>query len=366
MYKIVGDVMEKIYIKYQVLVNGLPQIDKYKIDEFTLKQGHLKEEYFNNKYTTVESELKLNMNYYLHSCIIDFEKLTYNYFENDEFIEFEISNKRKLNGKADNLFNANNDIFNKIEDLEKKLRLILNIPLSFQFIIIKVFNENKEYLFSLKKYGTISFWNRLDYKIEVDELNNNSRFYLDYNAMKKINNNNFKRALEFYMDSFESEKISIRYILLFSSLESLFNLDSEDVTKKLKRYVAKILAEDNAEEYERIAEEINLLYDKRCKYVHGKNINCIAMNDEVLLRRYVRKVIITYWVIINATQKTSRQILAYLDSNKVDIQIKAVVVSLNSKNFSEQQRNLINLIEKNGVKIPDDVKANILSKCNDK
>ena len=116
MYKIVGDVMKKIYIKYQVLVNGLPQIDKYKIDEFTLKQGHLKEEYFNNKYTTVESELKLNMNYYLHSCIIDFEKLTYNYFENDEFIEFEISNKRKLNGKADNLFNANNDIFNKIED----------------------------------------------------------------------------------------------------------------------------------------------------------------------------------------------------------------------------------------------------------
>jgi len=188
---------------------------------------------------------------------------------------------------------------------------------------------------------------------------------MDFNSMKNTNNNYFNRAIEFYNDSFESEKISNRYILIFSSLEAIFNLDTEDVTEKISRYSAKLLAENNEKEYNQIYSDVKKLYKKRCDYIHGSKTNNISDDDEKLLRRYVRKIIIAYWMIILNTKMTSKQILKYLDSDeKLDLQIRLVISTINSNSFSEQQHKAVNIVEKElGRPIPEETKKLLYSNC---
>lgn len=249
--------------------------------------------------------------------------------------------------------------------MEKKIRIILNIPILFQSISIEFYDINKKYVGTYQFNRPISYWNRLLYNLSPEEIHNNSRFRMDFNSMKNTNNNYFNRAIEFYNDSFESEKISNRYILIFSSLEAIFNLDTEDVTEKISRYSAKLLAEDNEKEYNQIYSDIKKLYKKRCDYIHGSKTNNISDDDEKLLRRYVRKIIIAYWMIILNTKMTSKQILKYLDSDeKLDLQIRLVISTINSNSFSEQQHKAVNIVEKElGRPIPEETKKLLYSNC---
>lgn len=183
--------------------------------------------------------------------------------------------------------------------------------------------------------------------------------------MKSTNNNQFNRALEFYNDSFESEKISSRYILIFSALESIFNLDMEDVTEKISRYSAKLLTEENDKEYNQVYSDIKKLYKKRCDYIHGSKTNNILDEDEKLLRFYVRKIIIAYWMIILHTRKTAKQILNYLNSDeRLNLQIRLVISTINSGSFTEQQHKLVDIVEKElGRSIPYEIKELLYSNC---
>lgn len=190
---------------------------------------------------------------------------------------------------------------------------------------------------------------------------------MDFNAIKSTENNQFNRALEFYNDSFESEKISSRYILIFSSLEAIFNLDLEDITEKISRYSAKLLAEENEKEYKQVYSDIRKLYKKRCDYIHGSKTNNILDEDEKLLRFYVRKIILAYWMIILYTKKTAKQILEYLNSDeKLDLQVRLFISTLNSNNFTEQQHKIVDIVEKElGKKFPEETKKALYGKCDD-
>ena len=358
--------MKKIYIRYKILVNGFHVLNPYSIDGFTLKSSTFDKDIFSNKYDINKDGIKFNLNYYLESCFTDSEKLTYNYFESDEFEEYEVSNKVNINSKTViNLLQKKKEIYNRVDELERKLRLTLNIPLLFQIVNIEVYDENKIFLTAVQGNRRLSFWNRLTYNISPEEFSNNSRFNFDFNAMKNIDNNQFKRALEFYNDSFESEKITNRYILIFSALEAIFNLDMENVTEKISRYSAKLLAEENESEYIKIYEDIKRLYKKRCDYIHGSKTNNILDDDEKILRFYVRKIIIAYWLITLHTGKSAKQILEYLNSDeKLELLVRIYIATINAPNFSEQQHNVINIIEKElGTEIPSETKKIIFDKC---
>ena len=353
-----------MYLKYKILVNGLNVKGTYNIDGFTLKSGRFEKNMFNGNYDYKNDGMYIDMNSYLLSCMTDYEKLSYNYFESDEFEEIYVSNKITKNTVCE-IIKRNSKIKEKVIDLEKKLRLILNIPLLFQFVIVEFYDKDKEYINSCRLNRAISYWNRLTYKISPEEFHNNSRFKMNFEYMKNTNNNSFNRALEFYNNSFESEKISNRYILIFSALEALFNLDSANVTEKISKYSAKLLAENDKEEYVSIYKDIKRLYKNRCEYIHGKNRNSIKETDEKLLRFYVRKIIIAYWYVIIYTKKTSKQILEYLDSNeKLDLQVRLFIKCINANNFTEQQHKLVNAVEDElSVFIPDETKEIIYSKC---
>lgn len=358
--------MKSIYLKYKILVNGLCTKTNYSIDGFTLKRSKFDIKIFKHKYDVNKKGIDFNLNLYLMNCINNELELSYNYLETDNFEEIKISNKQKINSQTitEILINKKEIIY-KIYNLEQKIRLSLNIPLIFQIVCIEFYDESKKFLEAIQINKSFSNWNRLIYDISNDEFSNNSRYRFNFNDMKNTNNNHFNRALEFYNDSFESEKISNRFILIFSSLEAIFNLESSQVTEKISRYTAKILANGNEKEYEKVYSNIKKLYKKRCRYIHGSENNNILIEDEILLRYYVRKIIINYWIIIITTKKTAKEILNYLNSGeKLDLQVRLVISSLNSSNFTEQQHKIINIIENElGIEVPIQTKNAIYKKC---
>lgn len=140
------------------------------------------------------------MNLYLISCLKpDYKKLSYNYFESDEFTEIQVQNKTTKN-TLNKVLENNKKIIEKVMDLEKKIRIIFNLPILFQSINIEFYDENKKYVGTYQLNRPISYWNRLTYNLDSDEIYNNSRFGVDFNAMKNSNNNYFNRAIEFYND----------------------------------------------------------------------------------------------------------------------------------------------------------------------
>ena len=85
-----------------------------------------------------------------------------------------------------------------------------------------------------------------------------------------------------------------------------------------------------------------------------------------MLRFYVRKIILAYWAIVLYTKKTAKKILEYLNSDeKLDLQVRLFISTLNSKNFREQQHRVVDIVEKeleHGM--PEQTKKALFSKCN--
>ena len=358
--------MRKIYVKYQILVNGFNVLSPYTIDGFIIKDEYLNEEIYKSQQSISSGNIPINLNYFIHHCLVDYDKLKVKYFESKDYFEYELSDDINFDvNEGQEIFENNPRILETVFDLEKKLRIIFNIPILFQVIYIEFFDENKNKMFNIFVNNKVSSWNRAAYPISKKELENNSRFSINFELMKNTNNKHFNRALEFYNESFENDKLSTRFILIFSSLETIFNLDSECVTKKLAKYTAKLLSEDNKLEYKKIEKDIRRLYKARGKYIHGFETDCITIEDEILLRRYTRRVIIVYWYIVLLCKMSSRQILKELDSDrKFDIMIRQVIAVVNATSFFEQQHKSIDLIEKEiGREIPKYCKDKLLELC---
>lgn len=358
--------MKKIFINYKILVNGFNPVNKFTIDGFELKYGSFKEESFYFEKNKVSDEMEINMNLYLFSCLTDKSKLEYNYFEPNNLFEIEVSNKTNSKDYPKILRNKP-EILERVNKLEQKLRIIFNTPIFFQNIIIEFYDENKLKLGFTQLNKSINFWNRLNYAISSEEVTNNSRFNLDLDKFIHTKNPQFNRAVEFYNESFNSEKISIRFILIFSALESIFNLNEKKIAEKLGEYSANLLVvNNNLSDKEKIKSDIKRLYNKRCNYVHGSKKNPIKMEDEILLRRYARMIIISYWLIILNTNESAKEILMYAKGIKeMDLTVKLEIITATAQSFYEQQYNCIKFLENEGIKIPEKTKKNLLSSVNE-
>ena len=282
------------------------------IDGFELKVSSFNKQIFNiSEEELNESGKFFNLNYYLYSCITDYEKLSYNYFESVEYSNFKIKNDEILNKDT-----------------------IIDI-LTFNKIFEKIYDENKKNLFNVQVINKMSTYNRLKYELDEDEFSNNSRLHLDFKFMKNIKNLQFKRALEFYNDSFESDNVRSRFILIFTSLEAIFNLDGKSISEKLSECISVLLSQNNEQEKEKIKKDIKYLYSKRSKYVHGKT-NAIQKEDEKLLRFYTRKIILIYWFILYDTNLSSENILEYIYNKKnFNLRVRLFISAISSNNFDE-------------------------------
>ena len=169
-----------MFIKYKILVNGLNPIGIYTLDGFTMKKGTFEERMFDMKYNQDNIGINLNMNLYLISCLNDYEKLTYNYFESNELIEIEVSNKTTKNNLS-KVIDNNKKIIDRAMDLEKKIRIIFNIPILFQSINIAANSPFANLIpFLFRRYSSFSFRQRI-FPLQKPDTFSSERNFPDFN-----------------------------------------------------------------------------------------------------------------------------------------------------------------------------------------
>ena len=67
--------MRKIYVKYQILVNGFNVLSPYTIDGFIIKDEYLNEEIYKSQQSISSGNIPINLNYFIHHCLVDYDKL---------------------------------------------------------------------------------------------------------------------------------------------------------------------------------------------------------------------------------------------------------------------------------------------------
>ena len=153
--------MRKIYVKYQILVNGFNVLSPYTIDGFIIKDEYLNEEIYKSQQSISSGNIPINLNYFIHHCLVDYDKLKVKYFESKDYFEYELSDDINFDvNEGQEIFENNPRILETVFDLEKKLRIIFNIPILFQVIYIEFFDENKNKMFNIFVNNKVSSWNR--------------------------------------------------------------------------------------------------------------------------------------------------------------------------------------------------------------
>lgn len=333
--------MSKIKLKCKILINGLYPMHKYKIDEFTQKTGT-----YNEKLLDVENPdyIFYAAGHMVQSMYAVKEKkgIFYEYFENDDYIEIEIDDKIYKNSKEIQKY-VLDMFYKKIGMLEKRLRLITNICIGLPVFNVNIYNEEEKFITKVGGIpGKTSNLRIATYTDKMKEiLSERTRFNIISETLEKLENENdrYKRAINFYNDSFYVEDIGIKFTLLFSALETLFNLNGRFVKRTIAKYASKILFLSTEKEKE-INDKLKDFYRIRSNYIHGNEPISIEKEIEFELREIVRKVLLIYWLISNSNKKvkTPKEMINYLDNNtkdSIDLQLQIFIKALDMKEYSD-------------------------------
>lgn len=222
--------------------------------------------------------------------------------------------------------------FEKLILLERKLRLITGIGITLPVVKVSLFDEKGD------SYSCMTGTTWKVSNIEVKDYDNDLKYKLSHNLQLRINddaikeleekNIRFGRALDFYVNSFDSSNIGVRFTLLFSALESLFNIDKEGITKEISNYSSRMLFLSSNEKSS-VRNKIFDFYDKRSCYIHGNSADELTADDEAELRSYVREILIIYWDIsITYEIYDPQEIKALIDStdrNSLNLQVQLFI-----------------------------------------
>lgn len=356
--------MQTIKIKYKYIISGFPSINgDYKIHNFK----YIKRPIDLSKFDLTDIENTIYVGHFLNEYSYttkDDDKKYYNCLECDDYFNYNISSKCIFNKEKLNLlFSKYPDILLKADKLVKELRLVLNIPISIYIQILEVYSSDEMLIGKCVYFVGGTFWNKLSY-IDAEELSKNARFHINYDLFTDVKLERYHRALSFFYDSFDSEKKEIRFIMLMSSLECLFNYklrNSESITHKVSTIFANIFSTFDGR-YDYYYQIAKVFYDKRSKYLHGNN-NTISEADEKELRKYSRIILLFVSLVIINNSFSLKEMLKYLENNKqYNLQDKLFLTALFAKDFKEQQLGLLDVIKKSGFKIPKETENFILSK----
>lgn len=96
-------------------------------------------------------------------------------------------------------------------------------------------------------------------------------------------------AFKSFIQSYNIDDLKIKFLLLITSLESIYTVNTIGIKKTLMKHVGKTISK-NKKEYDDISTEIKCLYKKRSDISHGKEI-AIENDDLITLETIVRRVI---------------------------------------------------------------------------
>ena len=81
---------------------------------------------------------------------------------------------------------------------------------------------------------------------------------------------------------------------MVSSLEALFNITGDEITKEVSTYSSNILFLNNKEK-SKSKWKISTYYNIHSKYIHGNDGYQLTEKEESELRDYVREILLIYW-----------------------------------------------------------------------
>ena len=337
----------KLFYRTKILISGIFPMKNFKIDGYTEKTG------------IHNSELMIDINnpdyifysaghliHSLYSYKGQKENL-YEYFENEELFEYEIDDEISKDEFQKVFLRYQLD---KVNLLQRKLRLLTGLGITLPVFTTLVYQNDK--LFTKIGYmnteTTDLVVNNYDDEMKT-KLVHRLCFYISDSTINDLENNNlrFKRALNFYVNSFNSLDIGVRFILLFSSLESLFNIDIENISIStvISKYATKILFLSNKMSKEPKKKIINF-YNLRSRYIHGDDGFEISREDENELREIVREVLLIYWNISVVYKITNPQEIKKLldrenrDSLNIQVQLFIKYIRTNPSKFKELYNNI--------------------------
>ena len=320
----------KIYYKNKILICGIFPMVNFNIDGYTQKTGKYDENIIN---ADNDDFIFYSGGYLIHASYSCKEKkgTFFEYFENDELFEYEVPDDL-----IDNKYEIQKlmllETEKKIRFLEKKLRLLTGFGISLPIYKTTLYDSDKKlYTYVGNINWQITNLTVDDYTLKMKRLlSERLNSTLSDSTLQELEENNvrFKRALSFYNDSFVSFDIGVRFILLFSTLEALFNLDGEDITNSVSKYTSKILflPKNKAKSAKW---KIITYYKARSDYIHGNECIDIDEEKEQNLREYVREVLLIYWNIstvygiIDASE--IKDLLDKTDTNNLALQVQLFI-----------------------------------------
>lgn len=334
---------KKINLEISFLVQGLLPVENYEIHNFKLKIEKLNEE-------LVAPMLEEHFFYspiHLINSSFQFKEEkdgTFLILTNKNYIFDLGENQNDLNEKEIiDFVQKELDLVSIKKNLERELKLITNIDIVLPIGVVK-------YKSSKEKIGTISFGiaSKGFSKMEVYNYTDDLKKILVHRLSRGISiesldklgekNSRFKRALAFYYDSFAPSDRNIRFTLLFSSLEALFNVTGKKITENIANLTSNILFIKEQEETE-IYEKIRLYYKKRSFYIHGDIPKEITDKEEFDLKEIVRKVILIYWQIsLSESINKPEEIIQFIRKNNqedLEMVLKLFIEYLEDKDFGE-------------------------------
>lgn len=227
--------MKKFKLKIKLLVYGFPPSNEtFVMDNFKLNTEKMDCTLIKN----ITEKNPFIPSWYIYNCTFQLkndENIYYNFFESVEKIQYNISNNK---AKNDNFiiqyFSSLNEIEYIINNFKKKLRLIYNLRIIFPIYKVTILDTNNKFIGHFIKANDFPSKLGLDNNFDKEKVSKNSRTGFDLKSflLTEKNNVKFSRALSLFNDSFESSDVSIRFLLLFSCLESLFITSKKDITSR--------------------------------------------------------------------------------------------------------------------------------------
>ena len=315
-----------LYYKTKILISGIFPMVNFKIDGFIETTGQ-----YNEKIIDINNDdyIFYSSGHLLKSMYACKEKKGnyYEYFENEEMVKYEIDNGLSKNEIEQKILSEQ---FEKVALLQKKIRLLTGFGITLPVFKTSIYDDKSKFYsyvggvnWDISRIAVSDYDDKMKNKLEQ-----RLHLYIADSTIINLEEKNvrYKRALNFYLNSFESHDIGIRFTLLVSSLEALFNITGDEVTKEVSTYSSNILFL-NSKEKSKSKWKISTYYNIRSKYIHGNDGYQLTEKEEGELRDYVREILLIYWDIsmtyniydpqkikelINNTKRTNLDIQAQL------------------------------------------------------
>lgn len=317
----------RLFYKNKILISGIYPLENFRIDGYIEKTGIYDDKMIN---TNDPEHIFYSAGHLLNSCYqrVDKEEVNYEFFESEELAEHEV-NDGLSKYEIQKIFLK--EQAHKIDLLQEKIRLLTGLAITLPVFLTTIYKDDVFYT----SVGSIT-WTTTNLKVyDYDDamklaLQNRLCFYIADSTIAELKNKNprYKRALQFYDNSFDSSDIGVRFILLFSSLETLFNITAENITNEVSKYTSKILFLDKKKS-KSSKWKIIKYYEIRSRYIHGDDGFEITKEIEHNLREYVREVLLIYWnisMIYNVTDAQEiKKLLDDVDNDTVDARVQLFV-----------------------------------------